>query len=774
MTNRTRLVSGRVPVSNSSSVTLDRYQYLDLSSAEPNLGTANTGDILTYDPNNPGQRKWLSQNTVAGTIGISAFAEANLASANTVYISGVDAWQNTQIININTYAGSAYDKANNALPTSGGTISNSLSINKDLTVSGNLTVLGNSTVITTSQLDIGDSLIYLANNNHESDIVDIGLVAHYNDGANAHTGIIRDPNLKEWIFFKGYTPEVQSNNVINISHPSFAYSNVYASYFKGNLITNGLDIFNYTQSAFDKANNALPQSGGTITGNLAILGANVALGDAGNVHIYGGNTGQLLSTDNFGNLEWIDLPTPDTVTYTANSLVQTNGVYVSGNLWSTTVFGDYGQTDGAYVLTDGSGSAPAWYINFDFINVDRFNRVVLDINYTQSSGHTIYVQLYNTVTTTWDSIGTYTGLGSYYAFALEVIDEANYVSAGIVKLRLYHSNGGNTSHQTSIDYVALEQSYQGPQGPRGPTGPTGATGQGVATGGIVGQVLIKNSSTNYDTSWSNNLIDTTANTIYTQGVDAWQNTQITSVNTLTQSSYNKANSANVLAQAAFDAANTAIGMSGSGTSGYTANKVIASNAAGYLTSSNVSYSTNGSISTSGNVYANSVYSDNLFYAANGLPWQISGGGSGGGSGTLSGLTDVSLANTSNNDVLTFNTGTAKWNNTPVLLDKQYTKVGILVPYTDQANRFWPSSNIAINSIVARVGTASIGNDITISLCKNLIPVANLTITAATYGSNTYTTPVTANVGDYISININTVGNLVPGADLYVTMKYYKT
>lgn len=41
----------------------------------------------------------------------------------------------------------------------------------------------------------------------------------------------------------------------------------------------------------------------------------------------------------------------------------------------------------------------------------------------------------------------------------------------------------------------------GAAGATGATGPTGATGAGVPTGGTNGQVLQKNSSTNYDTSW---------------------------------------------------------------------------------------------------------------------------------------------------------------------------------------------------------------------------------------------------------------------------------
>jgi hypothetical protein len=42
----------------------------------------------------------------------------------------------------------------------------------------------------------------------------------------------------EEILFKGYTPEVGANNLINIADPTFAYSNLNAGFFKGNLIAN--------------------------------------------------------------------------------------------------------------------------------------------------------------------------------------------------------------------------------------------------------------------------------------------------------------------------------------------------------------------------------------------------------------------------------------------------------------------------------------------------------------------------------------------------------
>ena len=423
----------------------------------------------------------------AGSFANSAYTQANNEPKGTS--AGVFA--NAAFVTANSaasFANSAFTVANNALPKSGGTITN------DLTIQGNLSILGTSTTIYTTSLETTDSLIYLANNNITTDAIDIGIIGHYNDGTHAHSGIFRDPNLKEWIFFKGYTPELGSNNLINIAHPSFARDNIQAYTFKGNVI--GTNI--------------------TVTGITS-------LGNVGNVHITGGNTGQVLSTDNFGNLSFVDLPSKNTTTYTASTLTLTNGVYVSGSVTDVQVLND----GNSYQITDGTGTGPAWIITCTFTGVTSFNRVVANIDYTVSSGHIIYFQIYNNTTSTWDNIGSYSGASGYSQYALEVLGYSSYVSAGTVQARLYHSNSGNAGHATKLDYFALEQSAQGAQGPRGATGATGATGNGVVSGGTTGQVLIKNSSADYDTTWSDNLIN----------------------------SYNVANSASIFANAAFTQAN---------------------------------------------------------------------------------------------------------------------------------------------------------------------------------------------------------------------------
>jgi len=78
MSTKSRLTSGRVPVRDSANVESSRYQFLDLSSAEPNLGTSTNGDILTYNTTSPGQRQWISQTSTASyLLAQDAYNEAN-------------------------------------------------------------------------------------------------------------------------------------------------------------------------------------------------------------------------------------------------------------------------------------------------------------------------------------------------------------------------------------------------------------------------------------------------------------------------------------------------------------------------------------------------------------------------------------------------------------------------------------------------------------------------------------------------------------------------
>lgn len=215
-----------------------------------------------------------------------AFIQANTAINDA---AGASLYANGAFVTANSagsYANSAFNKANNALPSTGGTITGSLTVTQDVSITGNLVILGNTTSINTSSFTVQDTLLTLGIGNYTNDLLDIGFSSHYNDGTNAHTGIIRDASEKQWMFFEGYTGEVSPNNNIVITDPSFRYANVRARDFTGNLIANtvvvnGTNLVTYINNAYNQANTATNNAAGaSLYANAAFIQANAAFAKA--------------------------------------------------------------------------------------------------------------------------------------------------------------------------------------------------------------------------------------------------------------------------------------------------------------------------------------------------------------------------------------------------------------------------------------------------------------------------------------------------------------
>jgi hypothetical protein len=184
------------------------------------------------------------------------------ANANTVHLNSLITTNNTRIsviegglisANANSaYLQGALNTANTNINTkfnsSGGTITGSVTIagNNDLIVTGNLIITGNISTQNVQQLAVADPLLVLGIGNYVSDTKDIGFAAHYNDGANAHAGIIRDSTTKEFYVFQGYTPEVDTTNNIDITNTTFRTANINTNYVKGNLIATTAVAVSYT------------------------------------------------------------------------------------------------------------------------------------------------------------------------------------------------------------------------------------------------------------------------------------------------------------------------------------------------------------------------------------------------------------------------------------------------------------------------------------------------------------------------------------------------
>lgn len=183
----------------------------------------------------------------------SSFHHANAAfvKANSATISALASFN---------HANAAFDSSNTKFSSSGGTITG------DLIVSGNLTITGNTVTHSANDFIVNDPIILLANNNL-GNLLDIGFVAHYEDGgANTkHTGLVRDVSSNVWYLFENYEPHIQDQGNLldltesftistlrsNISTPylSITGSTESAGYFaeKANIINDGLDATNTYQ-----------------------------------------------------------------------------------------------------------------------------------------------------------------------------------------------------------------------------------------------------------------------------------------------------------------------------------------------------------------------------------------------------------------------------------------------------------------------------------------------------------------------------------------------
>ena len=265
---------------------------------------SNTNNFSFISSNNTLLVSNISVPTIYTTTGGIVFPDGT-TQATSASSSAIDGLARTtanaaynQANAANILAQSAYNFANTRYSASGGTVSGSVSITNDLSISGNLTVLGTTTSVNASTVVATSPVIFLANNNLNTDNVDIGFVGHYGNTTNSlYTGLIRDYGKKEYIFFQSYSPTINTSNaIINIADPSFAYANVYASYFKGNLIaTSPVSISSGgTNSSGGYTTGALLQYNGTSFASLSNVTSYSATGNSTAIPI--------ITTDSYGRV----------------------------------------------------------------------------------------------------------------------------------------------------------------------------------------------------------------------------------------------------------------------------------------------------------------------------------------------------------------------------------------------------------------------------------------------------------------------------------------
>jgi hypothetical protein len=91
--------------------------------------------------------------------------------------------------------------------TAANVTSNVLLTANDVTISGNLTVNGTSTTVNSTNVSYDDPMIYIGDGN-QSNSLDLGVVAAFNNGTYQHAGLVRDASDNGiWKLFSGVTSE---------------------------------------------------------------------------------------------------------------------------------------------------------------------------------------------------------------------------------------------------------------------------------------------------------------------------------------------------------------------------------------------------------------------------------------------------------------------------------------------------------------------------------------------------------------------------------------
>lgn len=257
MTQKSRLVSGRVPVTSPATVSSDRYQWLALDQAEPNLGTAANNAVLST--NTLGTRTWtlspthtsLNITNSANIAGITANAVGIFWPNGIAYSSGITYSNSNVQVLLSAFAG-------------------------NLNVSGYINVIGTifGDVITanTRVNSLGDMMtangVFWSNGApYYSDANVRTVISNYGGNISAYVGanqpyiqylsgvgnisiantVVMGPNAT--IQFANGTPYLYSNIALQSSLSSYGAPIVKAGNIFGNTVTGGTIIANTSVTA---------------------------------------------------------------------------------------------------------------------------------------------------------------------------------------------------------------------------------------------------------------------------------------------------------------------------------------------------------------------------------------------------------------------------------------------------------------------------------------------------------------------------------------------
>ena len=283
----------------------------------------------------------IVDSTLSSNIAVSSSSNAAFNTANTAVNNAASAslYANTGI----TLAQAAFNAqnstaiiANTKFNTSGGTITGSVTINTDLSVSGNLYISGNTVTVDSSNMNIADPLIYMAQGN-PSNLNDIGLVGHFTSDHYQHTGIVRDHTDGVWKFFSNVSTE--PSTTVNFSEANTVYDSIKVG---------GLTLSNGTANGVTYLNASKVLTTGS---GLVFDGTNLGIGTSSPSYKLDVVGGQRINATSGG---YLNLSYNGTV---AGNLVAGNGVFYVNTQTTNTVINPNGGNLGLGVTPSAWGGS---------------------------------------------------------------------------------------------------------------------------------------------------------------------------------------------------------------------------------------------------------------------------------------------------------------------------------------------------------------------------------------------------------------------------------
>jgi len=192
----------------------------------------------------------------------------------------------TSTINGITITGTTVDSADSSGITftplvtfsSDASVENNLYVRNQITtenilVEGNLTVLGTETIINSDSFSVNDGLIYIGEDN-QSDVIDLGFVASFDDGTYQHSGFVRDATDGKWKLFEGVIDEPSLTiNFAQATYATLKLGTLEVDSLLNSNLTSGRVVLAGTNGALeDSTNLTFDGTTLTITGDQDIVG----------------------------------------------------------------------------------------------------------------------------------------------------------------------------------------------------------------------------------------------------------------------------------------------------------------------------------------------------------------------------------------------------------------------------------------------------------------------------------------------------------------------